>query len=52
VRAALPSGPVAVIVVGASQDLGNSVRRLGNGSTMYVQVTTAAVERFAEKDAP
>jgi hypothetical protein len=50
VRAALVSGPVAVIVLGASHDLTDSVRRLGDGSTEYIQVTMNAVKRFAGRD--
>jgi hypothetical protein len=47
VRAALASGPVAVIVLGASHDLSAAVAKLGSGSVEHVQVTTSAVERFA-----
>jgi hypothetical protein len=47
VKAAQASGRVAVIVLGASHDLTAAVRRLGGGTAEYVQVTTAAVERFA-----
>jgi hypothetical protein len=50
VRAALASGPVTVIVLGASHDLSESVHRLGDGSTEYIQVTMKAVERFARRD--
>jgi hypothetical protein len=49
VRAALASGPVAVIVLGASHDLSAAVAKLGSGTTEYIQVTTRAVERFAGK---
>jgi hypothetical protein len=50
VRAALASGPVAVIVLGASHDLSAAVAKLGGGMTEYIAVTTNAVERFAGRD--
>jgi hypothetical protein len=49
VKAALATGPVAFIVLGGWHDLSASVRRLGEGSTEYLRVTTRAVERFAGK---
>jgi hypothetical protein len=52
VGAALASGPVAVIVLGASHDLSADVAKLGGGTTEYVQVTTKTVARFAGKDSP
>jgi hypothetical protein len=52
VRAALASGPVAVIVLGASHDLSAAVTKLGGGTTEYIQVTTSAVERFAGRGGP
>jgi hypothetical protein len=49
VNAALASGSVAVLVLGANHDLSPSVRRLGGGTAEYLRVTTAAVGRFAGK---
>ncbi len=52
VRAALASGPVAVLVLGAAHDLSAAVQRLGDASTEYLRVTTKAVARFADSNAP
>jgi hypothetical protein len=52
VHAALASGPVAVIVLGASHELSDAVTKLGSGATEYIAVTTKAVERFAGKGSP
>lgn len=40
VRAALKAGPVSVLVLGGSHDLSRSVRRIGQGTTEYIRVTT------------
>jgi hypothetical protein len=47
VKAALASGPVAVIVLGGSHDLSGSVRRHGGWGCEYIWVTTAAFRRIA-----
>jgi hypothetical protein len=52
VRAALASGPVTVIVLGASHDLSAAVAKLGGGTAEYIAVTTKAVERFAGRGSP
>src|SRR4051794_3190306 len=39
VRAALASGPVALVILGGAHNLADSVRRLG-GDVEYVRVTT------------
>jgi hypothetical protein len=47
VKAALATGPVALLVLGANHDLAASVRRLAGGAAEYLRVTTKMVERFA-----
>jgi hypothetical protein len=47
VRAALASGPCALIVLGGSHDLSASVRRLGKGTTEYLRVTTTGYREVA-----
>src|SRR5262249_5014880 len=48
-RAALKSGPVAVIVLGGSHDLSESVRALGRGSCEYLRVTTKRYREGTEE---
>src|SRR5262249_52579047 len=40
-------GPVPLIVLGASHDLSESVRKLGKGEVEYVMVTTKKVKELA-----
>jgi hypothetical protein len=42
VKAAMASGPAAVLVLGASHDLSAAVQQVGGGTTKYIRVTTAA----------
>jgi hypothetical protein len=48
VRAALQSGPVAVIVLGGDHDLSGAVRRLAPGDCEYLRVTPARYAELAE----
>lgn len=48
VRAAMKEGPVAVIILGGSHDLTQSVQRLGKGNTEYLRVTTTRFKDIAE----
>jgi hypothetical protein len=52
VKAALESGPVAVIVLGGSHDLSASVRALGRESCAYLRVTTKRYGDVAEGEEP
>jgi hypothetical protein len=47
VKAALDSGPCALLILGGGHDLTASVRRLGKGKVEYVRVTTARYKEFA-----
>jgi len=48
VKAALASGPVSFIVLGAAHDLPPNIQKL-DGSTEYIRVTTNSVARFADR---
>jgi hypothetical protein len=50
VRAALASGPAAVIVLGGAHDLAGSVRRVGKGSCEYLRVATPHYVEFGEAE--
>jgi hypothetical protein len=47
VKAALGSGPCALLVLGGGHDLSASVRRLDNGNVQYIRVTTKLYKEFA-----
>jgi len=47
VKAALDSGPCALLILGGGHDLTASVRRLGKGKVEYVRVTTSRYKEFA-----
>jgi hypothetical protein len=49
VKAALDSGPCALLILGGGHDLSESIRRLGESSTEYLRVTTRCYRQF---DAP
>jgi hypothetical protein len=48
VKAATARGSLALIVLGASHDLSDSVRRVGGGRCEYVRVTTRRYREFSE----
>jgi hypothetical protein len=48
VKAVLERGGLALIVLGGSHDLSDSVRRLGQGRCEYMRVTTRRYKEFAE----
>jgi hypothetical protein len=48
VKAATARGPFALIVLGGSHDLSDSVRRLGGGTCEYLRLTTSRVRQFAD----
>jgi hypothetical protein len=50
VKAATARGPFALIVLGGSHDLSDSVRRLGGGRCEYVRLTTSRVRQFADEE--
>jgi hypothetical protein len=47
VKAALASGPCALIVLGGGHDLTGSVRSLSNGTCQYMRVVTRRYKEFA-----
>jgi hypothetical protein len=47
VKLALADEPFALIVLGGSHDLSDSVRRLGNGTCEYIRVTTRSYLEIA-----
>jgi hypothetical protein len=48
VKVATARGPFALIVLGGSHDLSDSVRRLGGGRCEYIRLTTSRVRQFAD----
>jgi hypothetical protein len=48
VKVAMARGPFALIVLGGSHDLSDSVRRLGGGRCEYIRLTTRRVRQFAD----
>jgi hypothetical protein len=46
-KAATAKEPLALIVLGGSHDLADSVRRAGGGRCQYIRVTTKRIKEFS-----